>query len=177
MMIGTAGKDVNFEVRPLISDEDLRFCAGLMARSAPWRTLFFSEEQCMVNLSNPLMTVHLAVSAAGVRFAFLATLPMGLGSEPLLEYVCVHEDHRNAGIGTKLIAYFEAQMYGDAANVYLFVSDINPDAVRLYERLGYERVGVLPNYNLVAQTEYLYRKYRRPRQGRARPSTACSQND
>jgi ribosomal protein S18 acetylase RimI-like enzyme len=121
----------------------------------------------MANLSGPLITVHLAVSPAGERLGFLATLPTGLGSEPLLEYLCVDETRRNSGVGTCLIAYFEEQMYADAANVYLFVSDINPDAARLYERLGYKRIGVLPDYNIVGQTEFLYRKYRRPRQERA----------
>jgi len=121
----------------------------------------------MANLSGPLITVHVALSQAGERLGFLATLPTGLGSEPLLEYLCVDETRRNNGVGTSLVVYFEEQMYADAANLYLFVSDINPDAVRLYERLGYKRIGVLPDYNIVGQTEFLYRKYRRPRQERA----------
>ena len=122
----------------------------------------------MSNLSSLPMRVHLAVSPTGEFLAFLATSPVGFGSEPLLEYLCVHEDHRDIGIGTRLINYFEEQLYREAANLYLFVSDINPNAVRLYERLGYKRIGELPDYNLVGQTEYLYRKYRRPRQERSR---------
>lgn len=158
---------INFEIQRSASDDDLRACARLMARTSPWSRLFFSEAQCLANLSSPLITVHLARSPAGERLGFLATLPAGLGSEPLLEYLCVDEARRNSGIGTSLIAYFEDHMYADAANLYLFVSDINPDAVRLYERLGYKRIGVLPDYNIVGQTEFLYRKYRRPRQERA----------
>jgi GNAT superfamily N-acetyltransferase len=163
-MINPTENDSSFVIRASRSSADLRICARMMARTTPWNVLFFSEEQCMANLSSSSMRVYLAMSPSEDCLAFLATLPLGLGSEPLLEYLCVHEDHRNTGIGTRLVTFFEEQLYAAAANVYLFVSDINPGALRLYERLGYRRVGVLPDYNVVGQTEFLYRKYRRPRQ-------------
>ena len=48
----------------------------------------------------------------------------------------------------------------------MFVSDINPGAIRLYNRLGYSQVGAWPNFNLEGQTEFLLRKSRRPVQAR-----------
>ena len=61
-----------------------------------------------------------------------------------------------------LISHFEDTLFPEADSLYLFVSDINPDAIRLYVRLGYLQVGVFPNFNLEGQTEYLHRKSRRP---------------
>jgi ribosomal protein S18 acetylase RimI-like enzyme len=80
---------------------------------------------------------------------------------------------RNKGIGTKLIKYFELTLYLEAHNLYLFVSDINPNAQRLYLRLGYLPVGAIPNYNLEMQTEFLFRKTRGPKQvGQLYPSNS-----
>ena len=42
----------------------------------------------------------------------------------------------------------------------MFVSDINPRAMSLYERLGYVKVGTWENYNIIGQTEFLMRKTR-----------------
>jgi len=88
--------------------------------------------------------------------------------EPLLEYICVEPSNRGRGIGGEMLRFFEEKLYPEADNLYLFVSDINPRAISLYERFGYVRVGELPNYNLIGQTEFLYRKYRRPRQEKFR---------
>ncbi len=69
-------------------------------------------------------------------------------------------------VGTRLIKHVEEVLFPNAANLYLFVSDINPKAIDLYVRLGYSQVGALPNFNLVGQTEFLHRKSRRPKQQR-----------
>lgn len=78
--------------------------------------------------------------------------------------LCVDSQHRSQGVGSRLIEHFEEVLFPAADNLYLFVSDINPDAIRLYVRLGYLQVGALPNFNLEMQTEFLHRKTRRPRQ-------------
>jgi ribosomal protein S18 acetylase RimI-like enzyme len=75
----------------------------------------------------------------------------------------------NRGVGSGLIDFFEKELYPDAANLYLFVSDLNPNAQRLYLRLGYVPVGALPNYNLITQTEFMFRKTRGPRSGMPSP--------
>jgi len=144
----------------------VRRCAEMMARAEPWRQLYFSVDECEQLLSQPNIALHGWISELGALAAFIATAALGVGDEPLLEFICVEESHRNSGIGTALINFAEETLFPQADNLYLFVSDINPNAARLYERLGYQRVGALPNFNLAGQTEYLYRKSRRPRQAR-----------
>lgn len=46
--------------------------------------------------------------------------------------------------------------------MFLCVSDFNPRARALYERLGYELVGELPDFLVRGQAELLYRKTRGP---------------
>jgi ribosomal protein S18 acetylase RimI-like enzyme len=142
-------------------------CANMMASSPPWNLLFFSREQCVENLNSDTLTLYVAESDDKL-VGFLATRSTGMEGEPLLEYICVDSSHRGQGLGSNMLRYFEDDLYPDADNLYLFVSDINPQAIKLYERFGYVRVGELPDYNLVGQTEFLYRKYRRPRQERFR---------
>jgi GNAT superfamily N-acetyltransferase len=144
----------------------------MMVWSNPWKVLFFSEEQCFQDLCKSELDVHGAVDPGGEVLGFLAAMPLGIGFEPMIEYLCVREDMRGRGVGSALIKHFEDVLFPEADNLYLFVSDINPDAMRLYVRLGYAQIGAMPNFNLIAQTEFLHRKSRRPRQERASRSTS-----
>jgi ribosomal protein S18 acetylase RimI-like enzyme len=142
----------------------LRTCAKMMVRSNPWNVLHFTEDQCFKDLTNPLLDIFGAMNEQRDVLGFLAAMSNGIGFEPMIEYLCVHEDFRGCGVGTKLISHFETILFPAADNLYLFVSDINPKAIELYIRLGYLPIGALPNFNLVGQTEFLHRKSRRPKQ-------------
>jgi [ribosomal protein S18]-alanine N-acetyltransferase len=159
---------VDFVIKQLWSAADLSTCASLMAESNPWNKLYFSKEQCEAQLSRPEIRVHGAVGQEETILGFLASAENGIGFEPMIEFLCVDQRFRGKGIGTRLIAFFEEELFPDADNLYLFVSDINPNAMRLYVRQGYSQVGALPNFDLEMQTEFLYRKTRRPRQARYR---------
>ena len=104
------------------------------------------------------------VDVEGEIAGFVAVLPKGFAEEPLLEYICIEENYRDQGLGTRLLTFFEQRLFPSADNYYLLVSDINHKAKALYESLGYVQVGALSNYNLVDQTEYVMRKTVRPRQ-------------
>jgi len=147
-----------------------------MLGSSPWNRLYFTREQCEESLSKAEVAIIGAVSSGGRVLGFLASMENGIGFEPLIEYVCVDELLRGGEIGTKLIDHFENVLFPSADNMYLFVSDINPKAARLYIRLGYLPVGALADFNLEMQTEFLFRKSRRPRQA-ARMLEAREQQD
>jgi len=151
-------------IERLTEENTLRTCAKMMVCSNPWNALYFTEDQCFKDLTNPLLDVLGAVNLKRNVVGFLAAMANGIGFEPMIEYLCVREDFRGCGIGTKLISHFESVLFPTADNLYLFVSDINPKAIDLYVRLGYLQVGALPNFNLLGQTEFLHRKSRRPKQ-------------
>jgi len=135
-----------------------------MLQANPWNALYFTREQCETDLARLEITVHGAVDHDGKVLGFLASMAHGIGLEPMIEYLCIAEEFRNRCIGTRLIEFFESELFPEADNLYLFVSDINPNAIRLYTRMGYLQVGAMPNFNLESQTEFLHRKSRRPRQ-------------
>jgi ribosomal protein S18 acetylase RimI-like enzyme len=79
-------------------------------------------------------------------------------SFPYLHIVAVKAEHRGRGIGKKLLDFFEARCFATHAKVFMVVADFNPDAKRLYERLGYVQVGSIPGLYRPGITEYLMMK-------------------
>jgi aspartate/methionine/tyrosine aminotransferase/ribosomal protein S18 acetylase RimI-like enzyme len=141
-------------------------CAVLMAATSPWSQLYFGIDQCRELLASKGLELFKALR--NDEFAgFIALRGEGVEGEPLIEYVCVSPEHRGKEVGRKLIADVEARckdLPRKPGNIYLFVSDFNVRAIKLYELLGYRRVGALPDYNVYGQTEYLYRRTLHPRQ-------------
>jgi ribosomal protein S18 acetylase RimI-like enzyme len=134
----------------------------MMAASDPWRRFKYSETECYAKLTVPELRVDVADSDGEV-IGFLASMEHGVSMAPLMEYLCVTSTRRDLGVGTSLVAFFEHELFPEAPNLFLFVSDINPSAARLYTRLGYLPVGALPDYNYESQTEFMFRKTRRPK--------------
>ncbi len=147
-------------IRPIRRRDSIKFeiCAGLMASSSPWSQLQFGKEQCGKLLRSSALKVWGFMDGESV-VGFAALRPDGIEGEPLIEYICVDQDQRGKRVGTSLIVALEAHCQKKRdRNIYLFVSDFNVHAIRLYERLGYMRVGAIPDYNVYGQTEFLYRK-------------------
>lgn len=142
-----------------LQPEQLDRCATMMMETAPWNILHFTTARCHAALSMPRVKVVGAFRQDEFE-GFAAMLAEGVEFEPMLVFLCVDAKSRGQGIGSALLDHFE-EHFKDAANLYLFVADVNPGAQRFYERRGYLQVGVLPNFKLVGQTEFLYRKNRR----------------
>lgn len=154
---------MSLKIRPKSSMSEIKLCAQLMASAAPWNELYFTEDQCLKNLSDTNLDLHIA-EIEDSFVGFMATRATGMEGEPLLEYLCIKPKYRGQGFGKSMLAHVEDIIFPNADNIYLFVSDINPRAIKLYEQIGFEQIGALKNYNLWGQTEYIYRKFRRPRQ-------------
>jgi hypothetical protein len=65
-------------------------------------------------------------------------------------------------VGSALLAFAEERIFREHPNVFICVSDFNPGARRLYERLGYRLVGELADYVVAGHSELLLRKTRGP---------------
>jgi ribosomal protein S18 acetylase RimI-like enzyme len=128
-------------------------------------------------LRQAYIEIYGAIRSDGALVGFLAAMEHGIGSAPLIEYICVDSAARNGGVGTGLIGHFEDALYPEARNLYLFVSDINPHAQRLYLRLGYLPAGALSNYNYEMQTEFLFRKTRGPKQSGPLPNASSAMSE
>lgn len=81
-------------------------------------------------------------------------------SFPYLHIIAVKEESRKQGIGKKLLKFFEDVCFKDHSKLFLVVADFNPDAKRLYERVGYVQVGTIPSLYREGITENLMMKSR-----------------
>jgi ribosomal protein S18 acetylase RimI-like enzyme len=143
-------------IRPLAGRAEAEACAHMMAGSEPWITLGRGYDASLALLESPDRECHVAL-ADGAVVGFLI-LNMHGAFVGYIQTVCVAAAARGRGIGTELVRFAEQRIFRESPNVFLCVSSFNPDARRLYERLGYVLVGELTDYLVRGHAELLYRK-------------------
>ena len=148
------------DVKPVSGVEEASECAELMLSSEPWITLQLSPERAVSALTDPTREVHAIRDARGVA-AFIILDMRGLVAG-YIQTLCVRADCRGQGLGSSLIRWAEERIFRDSPNAFICVSSFNPGARRLYERLGFEPVGVLRGFVVADHDELLLRKTRGP---------------
>ena len=146
-------------------ESHLKDCKAALLNSELGRVYFPSEENALASLEEGLARdeVFVAVDEAGECLGFIWFIPRGaFHSFPYLHVIAVKDGHRGEGIGKELLAFFEQTVFADSARAFLVVADFNPDARRLYERLGWRQVGAIPGLYREGVTEYLMMKERGP---------------
>jgi len=83
-------------------------------------------------------------------------------SAPYLRLIAVDETVRGAGIGAALLAEFESRTAGVGRPWCLLVSDFNTAAQAFYEKHGYAKSGLLPDFARQGIAEVLMVKKRPP---------------
>jgi ribosomal protein S18 acetylase RimI-like enzyme len=148
-------------IRALATDAEARACAEIMSSNDPWRRLGRTFDESYRMLLDPAREVYVAVepSAAGeLSVVGFAIVIMHGGFVGYVQTVAVRDDRRGRGIGSALIGFAEQRIFRVQPNVFICVSSFNPDARRLYERLGYHVVGELTDFIIRGHSEILLRK-------------------
>jgi ribosomal-protein-alanine N-acetyltransferase len=140
----------------LAQESDYEWCAQLMAGSEPWITLRRDLEGSRAALRRP--GSELFVAREGDRpVGFLLMHPYGFAGSPYIASIAVADKARGEGIGSQLLAFAEEHFAGRRF-IFLCVSSFNRRAQELYYRLGYKRVGEIPNYVVEGHSELLLGK-------------------
>jgi ribosomal protein S18 acetylase RimI-like enzyme len=153
-------REVPLEILPLAGQEDAEWCARTMSASEPWITLGRGYEESLKIVQHPEREVWVA-RHGGARAGFLILVLKG-AFVGYLQTVCIGPEARGQGLGSALLAFAEERIFREFKNVFLCVSSFNTGAKALYERLGYETVGVLRDYIVRGHDEVLMRKTRGP---------------
>jgi ribosomal-protein-alanine N-acetyltransferase len=148
------------ELARLSGPEDAEWCARLMAASDPWLTLGRGFEASLRLVSDADRETWLA-RQAGRRVGFV-TLNLKGAFVGYVQSIAVPPELRGHGLGAAILRFAEQRIFRDHANVFLCVSSFNDEARRLYERLGYQQVGVLEGFLVAEHDEILMRKTRGP---------------
>jgi len=149
---------VRLVVRHLESDGEAEICARIMATNEPWVTLRRSYDAALEIVRDPRREVYIAANGETNEIVGFLILDMRGAFVGYIQSVAVREDWRGRGLGTQLIAFAEARIFGDAPNAFILVSSFNERARALYLRLGYEIVGELRDFIVRDHSEWLLRK-------------------
>ena len=157
------------EIRPLVTDAEAEICARMMSCSEPWLTLGRDYAASLGLLRDERRERYVAWKSE--QIAGFLVLNMAGAFVGYIQIVCVAEDQRGKGLGTRLLKFAEDRILRDSPNVFICVSDFNVAARRLYERLGYLEVGELSDYLVAGHAEILLRKSIGPITGARAAST------
>jgi [ribosomal protein S18]-alanine N-acetyltransferase len=143
-------------IRRLGGRDEAEACARMMAASEPWITLRRDAGAALAILTDPGRETYVAfLEDEFVGFIILVMHGAFVG---YIQSVCVAPGRRGLGLGHRLMAFAEERIFRETPNVFLNVASFNPQAQRLYERLGYEVVGELRDYIVPGHSEILMRK-------------------
>ena len=144
------------KISRLVSINDKRAAAELMAASDPWRKLGLSQAHCLKTLGIPFRETYM-LKAAG-RIAGLVTITMYGTFKGYIQSLFVAEGFRGEGLGEELMAFAEKKVFSRSPNIFLCVSSFNKGALRFYRRRGYKKAGLLKDFVRKGSDELLMRK-------------------
>ena len=127
-------------------------------QSEPWITLQVPRETALAAVTDSAKEVYVVRDANGIS-GFMVLNMRGLLTG-YIQILCVRPDRRGQGLGSQLIRWAEDRILRDSPNVFICVSSFNAGARRLYERLGFQPVGVLRELAVPGHDELLLRKTR-----------------
>ena len=145
---------MNFYIREAASSDIPALCAlERECFSSPWSEGAFSESMQSGNAH-----FLLCEGEGGEVLGYIGGI--FLLDECTVTDVCTAEHARRQGIGEALLKQLEAECRArGAAHIFLEVRESNTAAIRLYERLGYERLGVRAGaYSKPRENAYSYGK-------------------
>jgi ribosomal protein S18 acetylase RimI-like enzyme len=149
-------------IRPMTAS-DVQPIAIIMVATPLWQRYAITVETAAARLASGLQEDAILLVAADessdepLGFVWLV-LRGAFNRSSYIPLIAVHPDRRGGGIGQQLLEVAEELTRKSADDIFLLCSDFNLDAQRFYERQGYQRVGVLPDYMLPGLTELIYRK-------------------
>ena len=161
----------NITIRPINGDHELWICADIMAAAEPWVRYGRSSETNRSTLIAPGVEAYVAVDA---DHQVLGVVALALKIPLIRGYIlalAVAPHARNRGVGTKLLRHAEQRIFRESPNVFICVTSFNTGARRLYERLGFQQVGMITDFVVEGAHEHLLRKTLGP-QSTFKPSPA-----
>jgi len=144
-------------IRRAVGESDASSAASIMAATDPWKRLGRRYDDTFRIVTEPGAEVFVAVTADEEveGLVLIRMMPVFKG---YIQAIAVHESARNQGIGTMLLEFAEERIFRESPNVFLCCSSFNHDAMRLYHRLGYQRIGEIKDFVIAGAGEILMRK-------------------
>ncbi len=147
-------------IRPM-TPADIPGCARWIAETPLWQRYHVTEQSIGERLRAGLeegATIYVA-DRAGEVLGFLWLVERGaFARSDYVQLIGVRPSDRSRGVGRALMEFAEAKSAAVGRDLFLLVSDLNTDAQRFYQRLGYRQVGKLDDYVVPGVTELIYHR-------------------
>lgn len=156
----------------LFEERDIAPCATIMAATPLWQQYGVTVQSATERLSAGLRRMHepdvessavrlfVAESESSGAIGFVWAVRRGaFDRSGYISLLAVEAAGRGGGFGAALLNTAEDYLR-PTPDVILLCTDFNTSAQRFYERHGYVRVGVLPDYIMPGVAELIYRKRR-----------------
>ena len=143
--------------------KDFGVCAMMMSKTDPWITLGMNFDQCLKAFEGDCKEIY--IINYGKDIAGFVILQVCGTFSGYIQTICIREDYRGKGFGTKLLKFCEERILKFSPNIFICVSSFNKGAIKLYYEFGFKLVGELDNFVKEGYTELLLRKTVGPRVG------------
>ena len=143
---------------PLLDDADAAAIAAMLVALEPWRTLGYRGEVLTRYLMRGDPALHrFRILAADALLGILCVRYPWLRG-PYIELVGIAPQARNSGLGSAILAWIEAQVRGQAGNLWACVSESNEAGRRFYAGRGFREVAPIDDLVTHGHAEILLRK-------------------
>lgn len=137
-------------------------CLSCVKHSELWDTYFKSNATAQNDIEEMISKkqIYIASNQNNECVGFMGVIHNGCFREfTYLSLIAVESGYRNKGVGTQLLEKFEETGFKQADKVFLLVSDFNKKAQMLYRKLGYKKVGKIPDLYKRGVSEHVLVKY------------------
>jgi GNAT superfamily N-acetyltransferase len=147
---------MNDDLFPLVTVEEAKQCAMLMASTQPWITLNRNYEQCIKLFLDRSFNTYILKENDNI--IALSVVQTNCFPQPYIRALVVDEAFPGKGIGTMMITKMEEKYTHINGNMFIAVSSFNNRARALYESLGYVKMCEFNDYIVEGHSEILLQK-------------------
>lgn len=143
--------------------DQARDCLLCVKYSDLWETYFKSNTTAENEIKEMITKkqIYVALNKNDNCIGFMGIVNKGCFRKfSYLSLIAVKKRYRSKGVGRELINKFEDVGFKKADRVFLLVSDFNRKAQLLYRKLGYKKVGNIPDLYKAGVSENLLVKYK-----------------
>lgn len=148
----------NNRLAPLLDSTDAAAIAAMLVALEPWRTLGYRSEVLTRYLlrCDPALHRFRILGATALLGVLCVRYPWLRG--PYIELVGIAPQARGSGLGSAILDWIEADVRGQAGNLWACVSESNAAGRRFYASRGFVEVAPIDDLVTHGHAEILLRK-------------------
>lgn len=132
--------------------------AEALAAIDPWKSYPYPASELARYFASGSATAPVFAILVGAAIAGVVGLRLDWLRGPYLQFFGILPAQQRFGLGARVLAWMEREAGPSTRNLWLCASDFNADAIRFYERHGFERIAILDGLVQDDRNEVLMRK-------------------